>query len=225
MLKYNHIVFDLDGTLIDTLPDVVYSLNFALSEYVSDKLNCDKVIKWIGYGLEHLIIKSLEYFDIDLNCKIKNDVSRIFLLNYEENIGRSKLFEDVRVVLDALRNVNAQMSICSNKPVKMINLVLDVLNLRNYFVNVSGGDSFEFKKPDPRHLYSTLSVNKVDQCANYLIVGDSESDIELGSNVGIDTVLVTYGYMKDASLKKQATFCIDEISDLIDIILVRKTNV
>lgn len=217
-MKYKHLIFDFDGTLVDTLPDVAVSLSYAFSSCFKCDINFSKqqVSLWVGRGLPYLIrcaLKSLHY-----NFGYSSEISMFFLDYYRSNpVQYSRLYPYVLPTLNHLRTVAETVSICSNKPEKTLVNVIKAFKLAHLFDHVSGGDTFNIKKPNPDHLLRTcpfISDLNLSQC---LFVGDSNVDIETARAANIDSVLVTYGYMNKSLSNLNPDYRIDCFSEILEL--------
>jgi len=185
------VIFDLDGTLIDTAGDLHASTNHALSIIGRDAVPLDAVKADVGYGALRLIECGLERTGgcdgIDMEA-----LKQEFLLYYAENIAvNSSLFPGGLSMLTALQSRGIQMAICTNKPQKLAIKLLEDLNLTHFFVAITGGDSFPFKKPDPRHILETIKLLGTN---SVLMVGDASPDILGAKAAGIPVAAAAYGY-------------------------------
>lgn len=220
-MQYEHVLFDLDGTLVDTLHDVVASLNYAFSDVnpTEHVFDYDQVKLWIGAGLSPLIKGGLRFCQLNENLEDINFFSNKFLNYYEKNPVRySKLYPYARKLLIELSGKVKSMSICSNKPEKMVVKVLKEYGLNEFFDFISGGDTFNYKKPSADHIFLTNpKINKFN-LRQSLMIGDSSSDIDAANNAGIDSILVGYGYLKNMKAKNKATYFCESLCEVESII-------
>ncbi len=225
-MHYEHIIFDLDGTLVDTLHDVVASLNHAFSDLHNSQsvFDYEQVKMWIGAGLSPLIKGALRTLQLDESIENVNVYSSRFLSYYEKNpVHYSKLYPNAEELLKELRETVKSVSICSNKPERMVIKVLKEYGLMGLFDYVSGGDTFAYKKPSAAHIFSTnpeINSCNLSQC---LMIGDSASDIIAANNAEIDSVLVGYGYLRDMQLRKKSTYFCESLKEVGAIITRSQT--
>lgn len=205
------IIFDLDGTLVDTSIDITRALNYAIKPFGLHELNVSDTIRLVGEGIGRLVEKVLG----EEKARHKADAIRRFLDFYSEHLTDfSRIYPDVRETLEKLGGY--KKAVISNKKESLSVELLDRLNLLKYFEFVIGGDSTTEPKPSPvpvMHALSRLGI-VAEEC---IMVGDSNYDIEAGKKAGLRTVSVTYGY-RDRELLKSADFLIDRLSDLMPLI-------
>lgn len=207
------IIFDLDGTIVDTCEDITVSLNFCLREYGILEFTKNEVKNMIGEGVKKFIEKALE--KRGLSKDLLEDILDCFVSYYKEHIADyTKPYPGVIETLEKLQGI--KKVIISNKLTTLSIKTLISTGLINYFDFVAGNDFFSEQKPSPLPLLETIEKFKIKR-ENTLIVGDSNIDIEAGKSAGIKTVAVTYGY-RDKNLLKDADFTIDKFEDLLKII-------
>jgi len=209
MTLFKLLVFDFDGTLVDTKQDIVDSVNRTLKELELRTLDRETLSTFIGKGVNHLIARSLEGTDCD-------DLPRAidaFMRDYEEHLmDQTDLFPSCRAILEYF--AHKENTILSNKPTRFITQILDVLDWRSPFSTIIGGDLMPEKKPDPGGLHHILKQHGV-RPEEALMIGDSLVDIETGKRAGVQTCGVTYGHAGRASLASaQPDWIIDDLSEL-----------
>ncbi|MCH6560666.1 HAD-IA family hydrolase [candidate division KSB1 bacterium] len=181
------IIFDLDGTLVDSRRDLANSVNYALKDLDLPPLEMEVVMSYVGDGLKKLINRSLSKNQLQ---KI-DEVIAIFRSHYREHLlDFSTFYPNVENILCHFQA--KKMAVVSNKPYEFTRLILERLNADNFFEIILGGDSLPEMKPDPGpilHILSQLSVSP-DKAA---IVGDGTTDIEAGKATGIKSIAVTTG--------------------------------
>jgi phosphoglycolate phosphatase len=187
------VIFDLDGTLIDSRLDLIHSVNAMLRHFNRPELPGEVVASYVGDGAPMLVRRALGDPDDEKSFK---QALEFFLLYYREHkLDNTHPYEGIA---EALRQIQAngarrQMAVLSNKPVIPSRDIVNSLGLGNLFIRVYGGNSFETKKPDPLGV-NTLLKETATRAENALIVGDSSIDILTGRNAGIATCGVTYGF-------------------------------
>jgi|Deesub1362A_J573_1020465.scaffolds.fasta_scaffold00045_77 phosphoglycolate phosphatase len=205
------IIFDLDGTLVDTSADITNALNFAIKPYGLKPLTVEDTIGMVGEGITRLIEKLLG----SENAELKPDVIKRFLDYYSEHLtDNSTVYPNVKQTLERLDNV--AKAVISNKREALSKRLLEELNLAEYFNIIVGSDTVAEKKPSALpvlHVLSTLGV----QAKEALMIGDSNYDIEAARKAGVKVVAVAYGY-RDRSVLEEAEFIIDDISDLLPLL-------
>jgi phosphoglycolate phosphatase len=190
------VIFDLDGTLIDSRLDLVHSVNAALRHIERPELPDDVIASYVGDGAPFLIQRALgaEAADKDLVRK-----GLEFFLSYyrEHKLDHTTVYPGIPEALAAIRSsangTPRKLAVLTNKPVNPSRVIVEALGLGQYFSQVYGGNSFVTKKPDPEGARKLLEEHGVtpEQAA---IVGDSHVDVRTGRNAGLWTVGVTYGF-------------------------------
>ena len=205
------IMFDLDGTLVDTSKDITNALNYAIKPYGLKDLTVEDTIKMIGEGITRLIEKVLS----DEKSQWRDEVIKRFLAYYSEHlIDYSSVYPYVRETLEKLNGY--RKAVISNKKEYLSMKLLDKLGLLKYFNLVIGSDTTSERKPSPIpviHVFTRLGIDPDES----IIVGDSNYDIEAGKKAGIKTVAVTYGY-RERHYLKEADYIIDNIKDLVTVL-------
>jgi len=190
------VIFDLDGTLIDSRLDLVHSVNAALRHIQRPELPDDVIASYVGDGAPVLIQRALGPEAVD-EALIRKGLE--FFLSYyrEHKLDHTTVYPGIQEALAAIQNsgngVPRKMAVLSNKPVNPSRAIVEALGLGRYFTQVYGGNSFVTKKPDPEGALRLVSESGVrpEQAA---IVGDSHVDIRTGRNAGLWTVAVKYGF-------------------------------
>jgi phosphoglycolate phosphatase len=190
------VIFDLDGTLIDSRLDLVHSVNAALRHIGRPELPEDVIASYVGDGAPILIQRALGGETVDESLVRKG--LEFFLSYYREHkLDHTTVYPGIAEALAAIQNwqngVPRKMAVLSNKPVVPSRAIVEALGLGPFFSQVYGGNSFPTKKPDPEGVRTLLEENgaRPDQA---VIVGDSHVDIRTGRNAGLHTIGVTYGF-------------------------------
>ena len=194
----NSVVFDLDGTLIDSLPDVLASLNLLLAEDNRRPLNLIELRKLVGRGVTPMVEDAYNITGQTINSPSQlNEAVYRYLKHYKSNpVSHTVIFPNVIATLEKLKQKGFCMGICTNKPFEMTLLVLEGLGLDIFFDGVTGGDNLPYNKPDPRHILKTLELMK-SKASNAVMVGDSWVDVKAARNSGLPVIAVNYGYNND----------------------------
>ncbi|MDP2755800.1 MAG: HAD-IA family hydrolase [Nitrospirota bacterium] len=205
------IIFDLDGTLVDTSGDITNALNYALKPYGLRDLTVEDTIKMVGEGITRLIEKLLE----NERIQMRDTVIKRFLDYYSEHlVDFSTLYPHVRETLEKLNDY--KKAVISNKREYLSTRLLDKLDLLKYFDLVVGSDTTSERKPSAIpviYVFTKLGVNPNES----IIVGDSNYDIEAGKKAGLKTVAVTYGY-RERQYLIDADYIIDSMKDLLTLL-------
>lgn len=203
------VVFDLDGTLVDSKVDLANSVNYALGAFGVSSLPHETIYSYVGNGASLLIERSLGAE----GRSILPRVLETFLAHYREHLlDTTAPYPGVRESLEAHSGKFA-MAVLTNKPVDMTRTILTGLSLSRHFVDVRGGDSFGTKKPNPEGLLRILADRAVPP-AESLMVGDSVNDILAGRGAGVATCGVTYGISTEGFSEHSPDFTIDRFPEL-----------
>ena len=193
------ILFDLDGTLVDTAPDLMAAHNHVMKKFGYSTRSVDEIRNLVGKGASVLIGRSIwgsakKEFSKITDEKIKNEMVKEFISFYGKNIVKdSKLIKGVLEFLKWAKSKNISMGVCTNKQEHLAIDLLKKIKIYDYFEYVAGGNTFEYCKPDPRHLTSIIEIMNGD-IKKCLMVGDSENDADAAKSAGIPMILVEDGY-------------------------------
>lgn len=188
------IIFDLDGTLIDSAPDVCGALNRTLVPFGRKRHDVEDVKGYLGQGARVLMERALHKTGDVPDASMIDQLTQQFLADYANNpVIDTYVFPGVIDVLETLKAEGAQLAICTNKPGITTAPVLDALNLGSYFEAVICGDQVKNRKPSGDHILDTIRA--IDGCPdNAVMIGDSENDIDAAIDAGIRSIVVTFGY-------------------------------
>jgi phosphoglycolate phosphatase len=187
------VIFDLDGTLIDSRLDLIHSVNAMLRHLKRPQLPGDVVASYVGDGAPMLVRRAL---GDPKDERFFRSALEYFLAYYKEHkLDHTTVYDGIPEALQAMQSngTRRKMAVLSNKPVNPSRAIVDALGLGNFFVSVYGGNSFDTKKPDPRGVHTILRETGVAP-DHALMVGDSSIDVLTGRNAGIATCGVTYGF-------------------------------
>lgn len=183
------LIFDLDGTLIDSKQDLIHSVNAMLVEMGREKLHEDTISGYIGHGAPKLVARALGNRAAEAE---REQALKFFLAHYEEHkLDSTRPYPGVAEALEEMREF--PMAVLTNKPVRVSRRILEGLGLAKYFRAVYGGNSFETKKPDPlgaRKILEELGA----RAGETMMVGDSEVDVQTARNAGTLAAAVNYGF-------------------------------
>ena len=201
--KYT-ILFDLDGTLVDTAPDLMNAHNHVMKKYGFPTKSTDEIRGLVGQGAGALIGRSIwgqakkEFHSVD-DQKIKDQMSKDFIDFYGKNIIKeSTLINGVKEFLIWCKEKNISMAVCTNKTEHLSVDLLKKIGIYDYFEYVAGYNTFEYCKPDPRHLTTTLEILDGDKNKS-IMIGDSETDANAAKAAEIPIILLKYGYTEKRS--------------------------
>ena len=187
-------VFDLDGTLIHTAPDLLDALNHSLAGDGLDVVGAEGFGRALGSGGKVMIETAHRAQNRALTPEALERMYRTFLEHYAGNIpGKSLPFPGVLDTLDRLSAAGYLLAICTNKTEALALKLIEGLQLRERFSAICGVDTFSHCKPDPRHLLETIEMAHGD-ASRALMVGDSRTDIDTAKAAGIPVIAVDFGY-------------------------------
>jgi phosphoglycolate phosphatase len=213
------VIFDLDGTLIDSRLDLVHSVNAALRHIGRPELPDDVIASYVGDGAPVLIQRALGPESVDENLVRKG--LEFFLSYYREHkLDHTTVYPGIVDALTAVqRGVNGMprcLAVLTNKPVNPSRAIVEALGLAPFFSQVYGGNSFSTKKPDPEGALRLLGENGVSE-HEAAIVGDSHTDVRTGRNAGLATLGVTYGLAPHTLESDPPDVQLDRPNELADI--------
>ncbi|MFL2888280.1 MAG: HAD family hydrolase [Pelagibacterales bacterium MED-G40] len=186
------ILFDLDGTIVDTAPDLMAAHNHVMRKFGKDEKKLSDIKSLAGRGTWVMMQRSFKEKITDE--KIKKEMTTEFLDYYSKNINRdSKPLVGLIEFLNWAKSNNISMAVCTNKQEKLAVDLLKKLDLIKFFEYVAGSDTFEFNKPDPRHLTNVVEIISGD-LKKTIMVGDSEVDSMSAYNAKVPFILVEEGY-------------------------------
>lgn len=217
------LIFDLDGTLVDSANDLADATNATLQALNKPTFD-EKIIRgWVGNGAKVLIARALsgsQTIDPNLDESLLNDALSIFFKYYGEHTCiKTQPYEGVDKGLKQLKNAGFQLAIITNKPLQFVPTILQTLGWQDLFAITLGGDSLPVKKPDPTPLLYVCEQLNIAPNQSYMI-GDSKNDILAGKNANIDTLALTYGYNYGEDIRlHQPTQVFDNFDDLVTFII------
>lgn len=201
------LVFDLDGTLVDSLPDLAAATNHALADLGLPAIPAETLRKAVGFGARRMIEDALIQRGAELD---QSDIDRLltrFLAYYEPNIAReSRPYDGAVAALEAFRAAGARLAVCTNKRLSLAEHLLAELGISRLFDAVAGRDSFPVYKPHPDHVRGAVRMAGGD-LASAVMIGDTEIDIAAAKAAGVPVVGCTFGY----SVEPIASFSPDAV--------------
>ena len=193
------ILFDLDGTLVDTAPDLMRAHNHVMTKFGFPTKSTDEIRNLVGKGAGALIGRSIwgqakkEFHSVN-DLKIKDQMSKEFVDYYGKNIiSESTLINGVKEFLKWCKEQNISMAVCTNKQEHLSNDLLKKIGIYDFFEYVAGSDTFDYCKPDPRHLTSVVEILDGD-VKKTIMIGDSETDANAAKAAEIPVILLENGY-------------------------------
>jgi phosphoglycolate phosphatase len=193
------ILFDLDGTLVDTAPDLMMAHNHVMKKFGYPTKSTEDIRNLVGKGAGALIGRSIwgqakKEFSKVLDEKIKDEMVKEFVSFYGKNIvNESTLVTGVKEFLIWCKEQNISMAVCTNKQEHLSNDLLKKIGIYDFFEYVAGSDTFDYCKPDPRHLTNVVEILDGD-VKKTIMIGDSETDANAAKAAEIPVVLLENGY-------------------------------
>jgi phosphoglycolate phosphatase len=193
------ILFDLDGTLVDTAPDLMLAHNHVMKKFGYPTKSTEDIRNLVGKGAGALIGRSIwgqakKEFSKVLDDKIKDEMVKEFVNFYGKNIiNESTLINGVKEFLIWCKEQNISMAVCTNKQERLSNDLLKKIGIYDFFEYVAGSDTFDYCKPDPRHLTNVVEILDGD-VKKTIMIGDSETDANAAKAAEIPVILLENGY-------------------------------
>ncbi|UIJ73481.1 HAD family hydrolase [Aurantimonas sp. HBX-1] len=207
-------VFDLDGTLVDTAPDLAASLNHCLAAAGMDAVPLALVRPHAGHGARVMLREAYRWDGRVLGEDEENEQLARFLGHYEAHIAvQSRPFPGVLDAMDRLLAGGFTLAICTNKHERLAALLMAELGLADRFAAICGADTFARRKPDPIHLTGTIDRSGGHPDGS-IMIGDTITDVATARAAGIASVLVDFGYAPDPEARAGATAVIDDYARL-----------
>ncbi len=216
---FDSVVFDLDGTLLDTLPGIHAALSALLAEENLPAPDREAVRRMIGDGAGALVRRGFEAAGRQLEEAEAERMHRRFLELYEADPAQgSAPYPGARELVDALRAAGRRLGICTNKPQQATELLLERFGFADCFASVLGGDRLPFRKPDPRHLAAVLDGLEASP-SRTVMVGDSRNDVEAARGLGLPCILLRHGYGPDPADRLGADEVVEDLFELTHLLL------
>ncbi len=212
------ILFDLDGTLIDSAPDIRTALNEVLHQASLPIVTLEQTRSFLGDGPTQLVQRAFTAVGIPLHASALSLYRERYLRAYEAHLAaETRPYPHVMQTLRALRWAGWRLAICTNKPHAATISVMQQLALDSYFETAAGGDSFAVRKPNPDHLLLTLAAlgATADQA---IMVGDSENDVAAARGANIPVILMSHGYHHGPLADMAADLVLDSFADFGEIL-------
>jgi phosphoglycolate phosphatase len=212
-LRYRAVLFDLDGTLVDSYTALAEAVNYARREHGLHELSAVRIRDFVGDGIDTLLQRA---FEADA---VPRSVHTAFESRYDEICcGESKVLADVEATLAELHSLGVAMAVCTNKPTGFSRKILEFLDLAPYFRAIVGPDVAGARKPEAQHVLRTVEEMRCDT-APALFVGDMPIDVHAARNSGMDVAVVPTG----SSSREQLTAArpdhfLERFSDLVRLV-------
>ncbi|WP_235919094.1 HAD hydrolase-like protein [Aureimonas psammosilenae] len=207
-------VFDLDGTLVDTAPDLCASLNACLSFAGMPAIDLDVVRPHAGHGARVMLAKAYERQNRPLPATEADEQLARFLGHYEAHIAdTSRPFPGAVAAMDRLTEDGFKLAICTNKTEKLARLLMEALGLAGRFAAICGADTFTARKPDPIHLLGTIARVGFGR-RDAVMIGDTSTDTDAAQAARVPSILVDFGYAPDERARREASAVISGFTEL-----------
>jgi len=215
--KIKLLIFDLDGTLIDSRLDLVHSVNAMLKHLGRPELPGDVIASYIGDGAPMLVRRALG--DPRDEGVVKAGLEHFLAYYRVHKLDHTHVYDGIKAMLTVIRNSNGisrQMAVLTNKPVIPSRAIVEALGLGEFFIHVYGGNSFSTKKPDPHGAQTILREAKTHP-EETLMVGDSSVDVITGRNANLWTCGVTYGFAPHTLCEAPPDVTVDSPHELAEL--------
>jgi phosphoglycolate phosphatase len=217
------ILFDLDGTLVDTAPDLMRAHNHVMKKFGYPTKSSDELKVLVGQGAKAMIGRAIwgqakKEFSKVLDAKIKDEMVKEFVNFYGKNIvNESTLVNGVKDFLIWCKEQNISMAVCTNKQEHLSNDLLKKIGIYDFFEYVAGSDTFDYCKPDPRHLTNVVEILDGD-VKKTIMIGDSETDANAAKAAEIPVILLENGYTEKNTTEIYHNHLIKDFVDIEKII-------
>ena len=211
------ILYDLDGTLVHSSPDLIHALNYSLEPIGQREFVEADVGHLVGQGALVMINKGLERYGLNPEDHDLDTYLNRFLSHYEENMcANSHIFDGVVETLEHFSKLGFRQAVCTNKRQHFTDIMLRDMNLTDYFDVAVGADRVSNNKPHQDHILETLSFMNGDR-TRAIMVGDSINDVKAAKNAGVPVVVVTFGYTDIPPRELGGDHVIDHFSQLVEV--------
>ncbi|HWV08298.1 MAG TPA: phosphoglycolate phosphatase [Pseudomonas sp.] len=212
------VMFDLDGTLVDSVPDLAAAVDKALLTLGRPAAGVERVRDWVGNGARVLVRRalagSLQHEHVD--DALAREALELFMAAYAESHTLTTVYPGVPEVLDALQQGGVALAIVTNKPERFVAPLLDEKGLGDYFRWIVGGDTLPQQKPDPAALLHVLELAGIPR-SQALFVGDSRNDVLAARAAGVTCVALSYGYNHGRPIaEEEPALVLDDLRALLE---------
>ena len=218
------LIFDFDGTLIDSVPDLADATNTMLEQLGKPTYSLDTIKEWVGNGsrllVERALVGKTEVVTGELTKDEADHAEQVFLQAYNTiETSKTVAYPDVDKGLRQLKEAGFTLALVTNKPIRFVPKILESFDWQDLFSEVLGGDSLPVKKPDPTPLLQTCETLNFTIEQAYMI-GDSINDMLAGKNADIDTLALSYGYNYGKDIRdSNPSQAFDNFADLLNYLL------
>lgn len=210
------LLFDLDGTLLDSAPDLAIAIDRMLAELKFPLAGIERVARWVGDGARQLVIESLKFSSADFDTDTVDRALRVFHRHYGESLSRnSHLFPGVREALQHWRDKGLRMACVTNKGAHFTEPLIDHFDLRALFPVVISGDTLPQRKPDPAPLLEACRQLQTHP-SRAIMIGDSRNDVRAARAAGMPVICVRHGYNHGRPIEdEQPDHIVESFLDLV----------
>ncbi len=210
------LIFDLDGTLVDTAPDLLNAANAVLAARNRPAIDPDALHHMIGFGVRSLITQSFTLTGDEARAEEMPELETIFLDHYRAHLTDfSRPFPGVEETLALLKKQGARLGVLTNKPYEMASPLLERLGLERFFSTIYGAGSKPYVKPDPRIFHDVVAdLMPESQGGRAVMIGDSVTDLQTARAAGAPCILMTYGYTPVPAASLGAEIVLDHFRQL-----------
>lgn len=210
------LIFDLDGTLIDSKLDLAHSVNATRAHMGMPPLEFERVYSYVGNGAPVLMRRALGEQATEAEVE---EALEFFLEYYREHaLDYTHLYPGVKESLEQLSGAGRKLAVLTNKPVRMSKAIVEGLGIGRYFFQVYGGNSFDFKKPNPIGVETLMGEAAITRELT-MMVGDSAVDVNTAINAGVMSCGVTYGFQPETLVNPKPDLLVDRMEELVDWVL------
>jgi phosphoglycolate phosphatase len=206
------VIFDLDGTLVDSRLDLANAVNATRRHMGMESLENERVYTYVGNGAPMLIRRALG--DQATEPQIEEALEFFLEFYREHDLDHTVLYPGVRESLDRLRDAGVRMAVLTNKPVRMSRHIVEGLGVGEHFFRVYGGNSFDHKKPHPIGIETLIAEAEASRETTWM-VGDSSVDVHTARNAGISCCGVTYGFQPETLADPAPEILVDRMEELV----------
>jgi len=218
------ILFDLDGTLVDTAPDLMHAHNYVMNKFGYPTKSTEEIRNLVGQGAGAMLGRSIwgqakKEFGKVQDEKVKKEMVKDFVDYYGKNIvNESTLINGVKEFLVWSKKKGISMAVCTNKQEHLAIDLLKKIGIYDFFEYVAGHNTFDYCKPDPRHLTSVIEILNGD-IKKSLMIGDSETDANAAKEAGIPVILLEDGYTEKNTSEIYHNFLVKDFVDIEKVVL------